>query len=108
LEPGWQQEPLANQVTRVITRLHLDTCPPKSQRLMHAKSSLLPAPSFAFCFPLLRNVLEDKIAGVSQDETLKLKCFAIISAHCGMREDPTSEDAIDEVRHLDFRRSFYF
>ena len=95
LDNGWTQEAIGDQVSRVINRLHMDTCPPKVQ-WQEQEFRLLPAPSFAFCFPLLRNVLEGKIAGLNQDDKAKLKCLAIISAHCEMREEAATME-IDEV-----------
>lgn len=92
IESAWMQEPIKSQVTRVITRLHQETCLSSGQ-----PKDLLLAPAFALIFPLLRSVIEDKVPGFSEDEDIKVQCLAIISAHAEMRETGEATGEIDEV-----------
>ena len=98
LDQAWQEEPQAAQVARVLAQLHLDTCPPKGQRKVLKGSGVYPAPTFAYCFPLLKGVLEERVAGLVGNEMIMLKCLAVISSHAQMREEgEASSEEVDEV-----------
>ena len=56
-----------------------------------------PAPTFAFCFPLLHHVLKDGGVVVDKKEEILDKALAIVSAHSQLRCNDELTDSIDEV-----------
>ena len=86
----WSAEPLQLQSSRAVSLLYAD-----SVSLLYADSvssgvgGLLSAPTVAYCFPLLRVVVNS-----SQDEVVIVKCLDLLSTHAAQLR---SEDSHSEV-----------
>ena len=90
LDEGWSQETLKTQASRVLNMLlELTTEPPEG------RNELLLAPSFAYCFYLLRGILLGEVSHWGQE--LFLGALDIISAHAKLRAEKDDEEEIDEV-----------
>ena len=62
-------------------------------------SRCFPAPTLAYCFPLLNHVLRDGGSVVKKNEEVIEKALDILSAHAQLR---CSEDLVDEVDEVSF------
>jgi len=96
ITPAWCEENLLAATKRVLSILHTLTVP--TTVLGGAASSpssakLLPAPAFAFCFPLLRCLLREGGKALDGDEDLRHQALQVVGEHCKLR---ASDDAHDD------------
>ena len=94
LDVAWSGESIDKQTVRAVTELYQLTVPSKSRATFRAP---FPAPTFAYCFYLLRTVLTGHATIDTLSETLLLKALAIVSTHAQLRSDLDDDEAIDEV-----------
>jgi len=80
LSSDWSAEPLNQQSSRAVSLLYAET-------VSMSSSALMPAPSLAYWFPLLRAVVMAR-KDVQQDESLVVKCLDLLSTHAAkLRSD---------------------
>ncbi|XP_049938173.1 eIF-2-alpha kinase activator GCN1 [Schistocerca serialis cubense] len=95
LDPAWEEEALLAAVTRTISILHRLTVNPKRKITgSDPPKVLLPAPSFCYCFPLLRSALLSST--IKLDEGVILSTLQIISEHAQMRGQRTARTVIGD------------
>jgi len=92
LEGKWTEEPLRKQLERVIEQIHSETVSSRSGDQKEAFS----APTFAYCFYLLRAVLQNGGASVGGDEDVMVKALDVLEAHTKLRSDGR-QTGVDEV-----------
>lgn len=90
---NWCAEPLLVAAGRAVSLLHSLTVPsPKTE------GRPLSAPAFAYCFPLLRCVLQAGGKAVGGDEELRQQALHVLAEHCKLRgSDDDTEDDEDQV-----------
>lgn len=91
LEVTWTEEPLRKQLERVIDQIHSETA-----SAMSGEKEPFSAPTFAYCFYLLRAVLQDGGASVGGDEEVMVKALDVLEAHTKLRSNSTTT-GVDEV-----------
>ncbi len=101
---GWCDEGLGSQASRALSQLYCVTVPPKGmKRTPHIQP--VSAPTFAYCFYLLKAILESHGNACSTDsavqETVMLKSLKVIATHAQLRmAQSDSESQVDEVSHI--------
>ncbi len=95
LDPGWVDEPIKLQAIRAVEEIYSRTvqvkgCPKRPD------VKIFPAPTFAYCFYLLRSILRNGGANIGGDEKVMAQALSVISAHAQMRGN--QDDMSDEVR----------
>ncbi|KAI0222670.1 eIF-2-alpha kinase activator GCN1 [Lamellibrachia satsuma] len=90
LEVTWTEEPLRKQLERVIDQIHSETA-----SAMSGEKEPFSAPTFAYCFYLLRAVLQDGGASVGGDEEVMVKALDVLEAHTKLRSNSTTT-GVDE------------
>lgn len=88
-------------VINTILKLHGGKDDDGDDFLSTSSATVFPAPSFAYFFRLLHQVLYDGGTVVKKDEKNVTRALAILSSHCNLRssmEEEEESDIIDEVR----------
>jgi len=104
LSSHWSAEPLAVQSKRSIESLHASTGPlvTKDQFTNQTLTEHRPfcAPTFAYCFPLLRLMLvsDGGEHGVGGDEETAIKCLIIIAEHARLRAKAGEQEVAVKCR----------
>lgn len=99
ITPAWCEENLLAATKRVLSILHTLTV--STTVLGGAASSpssakLLPAPAFAFCFPLLRCLLREGGKALDGDEDLRHQALQVVTEHCKLRASDDADDDEEE------------
>ncbi|XP_077995202.1 stalled ribosome sensor GCN1-like [Glandiceps talaboti] len=96
----WCQEELVTQATRVVYLIHSSTVETKKSGESYGrakKTHLFPAPSFAYCFPLLKCILQSGGKEVHGDDDVMETAVKVISEHARLRSAADVEDQeVDE------------
>jgi len=102
LSCDWNAEPLDSQFRRAVALLYDETVPRDAV-------GLLPAPSFTYCFQLLKLVLS-RIK--EKDESLSLKCLQIMSTHASKLRASKTVKGVDEASngwiYCNFMKLYFF
>lgn len=96
ITPAWCEENLLAATKRVLSILHTLTVPTTvlgGVASSPSSAKLLPAPAFAFCFPLLRCLLREGGKALDGDEDLRHQALQVVGEHCKLR---ASDDAHDD------------
>ncbi|XP_063969205.1 stalled ribosome sensor GCN1-like [Lytechinus pictus] len=100
---NWCQMKLSSMVTVTVQKLHGGRDDIEQDRdddddyLPMSSATVFPAPSFAYFFRLLHQVLYDGGTVVKKDEKIVEKALSILSSHCNLKSDMDDEsDEIDE------------
>jgi HEAT repeat protein/uncharacterized membrane protein YgcG len=87
IDPSWSQEPLSAQAMRAVERL-LSATTSKSG----LSQTMFPTPTFAYCFPLLRQVLHDGGECVQNNLTSRQQAAQFILVHSKTRKTSAEDD----------------
>jgi len=106
LSSDWTEESLPLQSSRAVSLLYANSISSSSSSIQHPPQpesvDLLPAPTVAYCFPLLRAVVASR-KNLEQDEALTVQCLDLLSTHTARLR---SEDHSSEVFSLSVSLSF--
>ncbi|XP_033627513.1 eIF-2-alpha kinase activator GCN1-like [Asterias rubens] len=106
LDPSWRDEDIISMASRAVEVIHAGQNPTaevnedddddlsSDEVQLSLLSRCFPAPTLAYCFPLLNHVLRDGGSVVKKNEEVIEKALDILSAHAQLR---CSEDLVDEV-----------
>ena len=82
---------LSSQASRTLSQLYTRTVTSSGD------DTPLPAPSFAYCLPLVEGVLRGSGQAVDGDDVIIRRAIDVIAVHARMRADADSMDFMDEV-----------
>ncbi|CAH1802155.1 unnamed protein product [Owenia fusiformis] len=91
LESGWADEPIKLQAIRAVNHLYQNCIHLSEDEMEEDKITQLPAPTFAFCFALLRAILKDGGSLVGGSEVTIQRVLSIMKVHAQLRDDGDGE-----------------
>ena len=101
LSSDWTEESLPLQSSRAVSLLYASSI--SSSSIQHPPQpesvDLLPAPTVAYCFPLLRAVVASR-KNSEQDEALTVQCLDLLSTHAArLRSEDRSSEVFFSLSH---------